>query len=73
MIPEFQITSAMDFPDTSSSKVRGMLQQWAITIDWDYANNPDHVWLETKGVDGSGKGAPCELAQLGAVLKSLLI
>jgi len=69
-LPEtFKIESAMDYE--SYCKVRGLLGQWAVIIEWNYTDEPDRVWLATHGISTLGKEGPCDLNQLKNVLLSL--
>ena len=70
MIPEFVITSSMDYPDQGAAKVRGMINQLAITITWDYWEDIENVTIETMNISGQSNFGPCPIDKLKDVLKT---
>jgi len=68
---KFVIDTATDFPDQEMCKVRGMIGQWAVLIEWEYGKDEETLYLETVGINGQGQNGPCLLDNLKMVLEGL--
>ena len=72
MIPEFNITSSMDYPEQGMARIRGMIKEWAVTITWDYLTDQENVQLETMGIYDGHKQGPCPISKLKEVLQTMV-
>jgi hypothetical protein len=59
-----RITSSIDYPEDGVAKVRGFSKDFGITLEYDYIDHPDEIYVETVSIDNNGKSATIPLQAL---------
>jgi len=67
----FIIEIATEYAEEGSCKIRGLLGQYAIVIEWYYNEEPTTVFLAATSISGQSKTGPCEISNLKNALLSL--